>query len=83
MAVLNIRNLPEEIRRRLRIRAAEAGRSMEAEARSILAAACGIGNDRAPASSLPDWVQALYGRRKPRGVADGLISDRKKEGRAE
>ena len=39
MATLNIRNLPDEVHRRLRLRAAEHGRSMEAEARAILAAA--------------------------------------------
>jgi plasmid stability protein len=36
MATVTIRNLPENVRDRLRIRAAHAGRSMEAEARAIL-----------------------------------------------
>ena len=36
MATLNIRNLPETVRAKLRIRAAKADRSMEAEARAIL-----------------------------------------------
>ena len=36
MATLTIRNLPDEIRDRLRVRAAENGRSMEAEARDML-----------------------------------------------
>jgi plasmid stability protein len=40
MATLNIRNLPDEVHGRLRVRAAEHGRSMEAEARSILTEAC-------------------------------------------
>ena len=40
MAVLNIRKLPDEIHRRLRLRAAKAGRSMEAEARAILTEVC-------------------------------------------
>ncbi len=39
MAALTIRNLDEDVKRRLRIRAAENGRSMEAEAREILRAA--------------------------------------------
>ncbi len=38
MAMLTVRNLPEEIHRALRIRAAEHGRSMEAEVREILEA---------------------------------------------
>jgi antitoxin FitA len=37
MAALNIRNLDETVKRRLQIRAARHGRSMEAEARAILA----------------------------------------------
>ena len=36
MAAINIRNLSEETHRALRVRAAENGRSMEAEARAIL-----------------------------------------------
>jgi plasmid stability protein len=37
MAALNIRNLDETVKRRLKVRAARHGRSMEAEARAILA----------------------------------------------
>lgn len=36
MAALSIRNLDESVRRRLQLRAARHGRSMEAEARAIL-----------------------------------------------
>ena len=36
MAALNIRNLDETVKRRLQLRAARHGRSMEAEARAIL-----------------------------------------------
>ena len=39
MAALNIRNLDETVKRRLQIRAAQHGRSMEAEVRVILAEA--------------------------------------------
>lgn len=39
MATLTIRNLSDEVRNRLRVRAARHGRSMEAEAREVLAAA--------------------------------------------
>ncbi len=39
MATLTVRNLDEGMKARLRIRAAEHGRSMEAEVREILAAA--------------------------------------------
>ncbi|MFC0282776.1 plasmid stabilization protein [Camelimonas abortus] len=39
MAVLTIRNVPEDVHRALRVRAAMHGRSTEAEVREILAAA--------------------------------------------
>ncbi len=41
MPALTIRNVPEETKKRLRIRAAEHGRSMEAELRAILESALG------------------------------------------
>lgn len=39
MAMLTVRNLPEEVHRALRVRAAKHGQSMEAEVRAILEAA--------------------------------------------
>lgn len=36
MPTLTIRNIPGDVKQRLRVRAAEHGRSMEAEARAIL-----------------------------------------------
>ncbi|MFM1885430.1 MAG: hypothetical protein RL026_587 [Pseudomonadota bacterium] len=39
MATLTVRNLPDEVHRALRVRAAQHGRSAEAEVREILAAA--------------------------------------------
>ena len=38
MAILTVRNVPDEVHRALRVRAAENGRSTEAEVREILAA---------------------------------------------
>jgi plasmid stability protein len=79
MAILNIRNLPEEVHRRLRVRAAKAGRSMEAEARAILTETCSTEEIRQSASALQHWVDGLYGTRKPRKVAERLIAERRKE----
>ena len=79
MGVLNIRHLPDEVHRRLRVRAAEAGRSMEAEARAILTAACMNDAASLPASALQDWVDELYRGAKPRRVVDELIKDRRRE----
>lgn len=39
MAILTVRNVPDDVHRALRIRAAQHGRSTEAEVREILAAA--------------------------------------------
>ena len=39
MAILTVRNVPEEVHRALRVRAAQHGRSTEAEVREILASA--------------------------------------------
>ena len=39
MAVLTVRNVPDEVHRALRVRAAQHGRSAEAEVREILSAA--------------------------------------------
>lgn len=79
MPVLNIRHLPAEVHARLRMRAAAAHRSMEAEARAILAEACMNAPEPRPAHELPDWVDKLYGRRKPTDVVDDLIAERRRE----
>ena len=39
MAMLTVRNLPDEVHRALRVRAAQRGHSMEAEVRAILQSA--------------------------------------------
>ena len=52
MAILNIRKLPDDVHARLRLRAAHNGRSMEAEAREILAQACATDYEAAEGSSV-------------------------------
>jgi len=47
LAALSIRNLDDEVKRRLRIRAARKGRSMESEIRAILAEAVAEPDDDA------------------------------------
>ena len=86
MATLNIRDLPDEVHRRLRMRAAEHGRSMEAEARAILTAACAEEDQgsaspesaMARAKRLQAFVDKLYGGRKPKNVVDDLIAERRR-----
>jgi plasmid stability protein len=60
MATLTIRNLPDEVRDRLRVRAAENGRSMEAEARATLAENYGPNSQR----SRPDGRERIERARR-------------------
>jgi len=83
MATITIRNLPDEVRERLRIRAAQHGRSMEAEARAILTEAAITGDRQAVADNLQRWVNELYDGAKPTNVVDDLIAQRRKEAAAE
>ncbi len=57
MASITIRNLDEEIKRKLRIRAAQQSRSMEEEARYILHAALA---EESPSLHLADRVQERF-----------------------
>jgi len=81
MTTLNLHTLPDAVYRRLRLRAAKSGRSIEAEARAILVAACGNETD-VMATELQDFVDRLYGEKKPVGVVDALIEERRCEGKA-
>lgn len=83
MAVLTVRNLPDEVKERLRVRAARAGTSMEAEVRAILVHASLEEPRRASAHSLQRWVERLYGGNKPVDVVDTLLEERREETKSE
>jgi plasmid stability protein len=85
MATLTIRNLPDDLRDKLRVRAAQAGRSMEAEARAILIESLRKRklSDTQLSAGLrraQNWVAA---HRKPvageTSSVDALIRDRRRE----
>ena len=59
MPVLTIRNVPDETKSRLRIRAAENGRSMEAEVRAILDSALG---EPEPPENLGQAIQRRFAK---------------------
>lgn len=83
VASITVRNLPDEVRKRLRQRAARAGHSMEAEIREILTDAS-LADDREVSSQgLREWVEQLYNGRKPGGVVDDLIAERRRQAAAE
>jgi plasmid stability protein len=60
MASITIRNLDERTKARLRVRAAQHGRSMEAEARTLLRAA--LRDEVTPGSNLADAIRARFRR---------------------
>jgi plasmid stability protein len=84
MATLNIRRLPEDVHAKLRVRAAKAGRSMEAEARMILAEAV---EEKPPKpvdlAGLRAFMLRLYSGKLPTGVVDEFIQDRRREAERE
>lgn len=66
MATLTIRDLDDEIRDKLRVRAAEQGRSMEAEVRAILAAAVAQPESQADYA----WAERIHARFAALGGVD-------------
>lgn len=70
MASITIRNLDESVKRGLRIRAAERGRSMEEEAREILRRA--VEQSARPA----DLAAAIRARVRPLGGVDLTLPER-------
>lgn len=83
MATLTVRNLPDEVRERLRLRAARAGRSMEAEVRAILTEASLAADAARSATALQSWVDDLYGRERPASAVDDLLAERRREAASE
>ena len=70
---LTVRNLPAEVRDKLRVRAARIGRSMEAEARAVLAAGVNGDNQSEEQKDVRARVQRL--QEKPYRSKDGSIVD--------
>jgi plasmid stability protein len=64
MATMTIRNLDDEVKARLRVRAAQHGHSMEEEARSILRAALATDEKGASGAAL---LKAIRARIEPYG----------------
>ena len=71
MASITVRNLDEDLKRRLRIRAAENGRSMEQEAREILRAA--LSGDEATVRDPGTAIHELF---KPYAGVDPFVPPR-------
>ncbi|MCP9490815.1 MAG: Arc family DNA-binding protein [Solirubrobacteraceae bacterium MAG38_C4-C5] len=56
-STITVRNLDDDVKAKLRVRAAENGRSMEAEVRAILATAV---RKRPPELGLGTWIHELF-----------------------
>lgn len=61
MSTLTVRNLDDELKARLRVRAAENGRSMEAEARAILRSTLGDASTERLGSRIHERFAGLAG----------------------
>jgi plasmid stability protein len=61
MATITVRNLPDEVHRALRVRAAQQGRSTEAEIREILAQAAQSGGRIRLGTELRRYAQSIGG----------------------
>lgn len=57
-STITVRNLDDDVKARLRVRAAENGRSMEAEVRAILRAS--VIDDIGPPERMGSWIHALF-----------------------
>lgn len=84
MATLTIRDLPDEVRDKLRVRAAQNRRSMEAEVRSVLSGSVGLqGNVERQNNwdaAVREAQEAFTPYRNPVvSVVDELIADRRLE----
>ena len=77
MATLTVRNLEDDVVRRLRVRAAEHGRSAEAEHREILRAALASDDQRAARQQAAERLAEFRRRTAGRGSspANGLLAE--------
>jgi antitoxin FitA len=76
MATLTIRDIDQDLKARLRVRAAENGRSMEAEVRAILRSAL---DDAPPIAGLGTWIHERF---KPLGGVELDLPPRNQPPRA-
>jgi plasmid stability protein len=84
MATLTIRNLPDEVRDRLRVRAAQNGRSMEAEVRELLELALEAPADRRTPEEIHQavlevqaWARSLPGYDPNVSVVDEFLAEKR------
>jgi plasmid stability protein len=84
MATITIRNLPDKVRDRLRVRAAQNGRSMEAEVRDLLEMSLDSPRDtrtpediRRAVEEVQAWARALPGYDPNVSVVDEFLDEKR------
>ena len=80
MATITVRDLPDEDRDALRVRAAGRGRSMEAEVRALIHEALHSPGRLAADARIQkaqDRIRAANGGRLPAGVVDAFLAERR------
>ena len=83
MKTLSIRSIPDEVHAKLRVRAARNGRSMEAEARALLEISVQGGEADKWVGEIQALAKRMSAKRKPNGMVDGLLEERRREVREE
>ena len=83
MTQITVRQLPDEVKTRMRVKAAEAGRSMEAEARAALIKAFGAGDGEMSLLELRDYIRRTWKGKRPKSMVDDLIAERRREAKRE
>jgi plasmid stability protein len=80
MATLTIRNLPEDVYERLRARAAQHKRSMEAEARDIMSTAVRPSREAADEAirRMQEMVARLPKKQRDQFTVDNFLAERRK-----
>lgn len=79
MATVNVRNLPEEVHKALRVRAAEQGTSMEALVREILTREVARSRPAITPEEMRRRVRARFGGTMPTGVVDEFLREKHKD----
>lgn len=79
MATLNVRNLPDEVHRALRVRAAEQGTSMEALVREILAREVTPPREFITPDEMRRRIREHFGGTMPTGVVDEFLREKHKD----
>ena len=84
MTQITVRKIPDDVKTRLRVRAAKSGRSLEAEVRVILSQAS---TETVPTATgweeLRAHIRRTWKGKKPKSMVDDLIAERRREAKRE